>query len=278
MSSKRARGTTLALLLTLLGGSFLVTGSLGLAQESSPARPSHLHSGDCDELGPIIQPLNALTVPPGEVLGNSDAVVAEAAFSNISQGLEELVAADHALKVHLSTDQIQIYLACGDIGGALDAEGALIVGLKEIDNSGYTGIAYLVPAADGTTNVSVLIAEVLPGGGPAATPVETGGVQSPAEGDGPNVVGVALNEFTITLPDEVSAGPTQFNVSNVGAVPHNFVIEGDGVAEQLTDNLPTRQTGTIEVDLQPGTYTVYCPVGNGAHRANGMERQLIVGA
>ena len=130
----------------------------------------------------MIQPLTPLTVPSGPVLGNADAVVAEAAFTNIPIALTDLLASDHALKVHLSKAQIQIYLACGDIGGATDADGALIVGLKELDNSGYTGIAYLVPAANGSTNVSVLIAKVLPGGGipaAAATPA-AGAAETPA--------------------------------------------------------------------------------------------------
>jgi hypothetical protein len=65
---------------------------------------------------------------------------------------------DHALKVQLSADQIQTYLACGDIAGALDVDGALIVGMKE---PVYAGIAYFVPAADGPTNVSVMIAQVV---------------------------------------------------------------------------------------------------------------------
>ena len=146
----------------LLGGLALL-GAVALpslAQDASPPRPSHIHVGDCDELGEVIQPLNSLTVPTGEVLGNSDAVVAEAAFTTIDIPLIELVATDHALKVHLSKDQIQTYLACGDIGGALDADGALIVGLKELDNSGYTGIAYLAPGADGaSTDVTVFLAE-----------------------------------------------------------------------------------------------------------------------
>jgi hypothetical protein len=282
MSKTRVGFTTLAVALALIGGSFVGGsfgggGQRGLAQEPSPPRPSHVHAGDCDEPGEIVQPLTNLTVPTGPVAGNSDAVLAEAAFSSIPQTLDELLAEDHALKVHLSREQIQVYLVCGDIGGALDANGALIVGLKEQDGSGYTGIAYLQPAGDGTTSVSVMIAKVLPGGGAGDDAPSAGVEPTAAAGDGgPAVVGVALSEFSITMPTELAAGPTQFNVSNVGQAQHNFVIEGNGVAEQLAENLGPRQSGSITLDLAPGTYTVYCPVGQGAHRANGMELTLTV--
>src|SRR5262249_36787430 len=139
------------------------------AQGGSPPRPSHIHNGDCKELGEIIQPLNPLTAPTGEVVGNTDAIVAEAALTVVPQTLPELLATKHAIKVHLSKEQIQTYLACGDIGGVVDATGALIIGLKEVGNSGYTGIAYLAPSSGGTS-ISVIIAHVLPGGAePAAS-------------------------------------------------------------------------------------------------------------
>ena len=53
--------------LAAFGGSFL-GGAGGQAQEASPPRPSHIHSGDCDELGEVVQPLNSLTVPVGDCL------------------------------------------------------------------------------------------------------------------------------------------------------------------------------------------------------------------
>src|SRR5215211_9014107 len=168
MSPLRFVTNAITVLLVLIGGLFLGS-SPAPAQEASPPRPSHIHDGDCDELGQIIQPLTALTVPVGQVSGNKDAVVAEAAFTVIPLSLDELLATDHALKVHLSKEQIQIYLACGDIGGTVDANGALIVGMKELGTSGYTGIAYLAPAGGGTTSVSVMIAKVVgPGGTPQA--------------------------------------------------------------------------------------------------------------
>ena len=33
--------------------------------------------------------------------------------------------------------------------------------MKELDDSGYAGIAYLVPAANGSTSISVMIAQVV---------------------------------------------------------------------------------------------------------------------
>jgi len=267
---------TVALLMALLG----VSG--GLAQEASPPRPSHIHSGDCDELGEVIQPLTSLTVPAGETLGNGDAVVAEAAFTSIPQTLDELLAEDHALKVHLSKEQIQTYLACGDIGGRLDANGALIVGMKELDGSGYAGIAYLQPAANGTTSVSVMIAQVIPtAGGDAAA--EASAEEAPAATEAadtadaaPEIVDVTLSEFQIDMPTELTAGPIRFSISNTGNAPHNFVIEGGNVNKRLATNIPPGGTGFLNADLPPGTYTVFCPVGEGAHRANGMELELTV--
>lgn len=257
----------------LLGGLALL-GAVAvpsLAQEASPPRPSHIHIGDCDELGEVIQPLTSLTVPTGEVLGNSDAVVAEAAFTTIDIPLSELVATDHALKVHLSKDQIQTYLACGDIGGALDADGALIVGLKELDDSGYTGIAYLVPGAGSTTRLSVMIAKVNEG-----SPAAAGTPAAEAQAAEPQIVDVALSNFVIDMPDALPAGPTRFAITNNGQAPHNFVIEGNGLNRKLANNLQPGQSGFLNVDLAPGTYTIFCPVGEGAHREQGMELTLTV--
>lgn len=267
-----------ALLLTFLGG------VSGLAQDASPPRPSHIHEGDCDEPGAVIQPLTSLTVPGGEVLGNSDAVVAEAAFTSIPQTLAELLAEDHSLKVHLSQEQIEIYLACGDIGGALDANGALIVGMKEQDGSGYAGIAYLEEQGNGTTSVSVMIAQVIPGAGgadaaaaqPAETPAADAEVDDAAAAE-PTIVEVTLSEFTIEMPAEVPSGAVRFAISNAGSAPHNFVIEGEGVNKRVANTIAPGSSAVLNVDLAPGAYTVFCPVGEGAHRSNGMELRITAG-
>jgi hypothetical protein len=254
----------------------LLGSSSGQAQEASPPRPSHIHIGGCDELGEVVQPLTNLTVPTGELLGSSGAVIAEAAFTNIPQPLSAFLEEDHALKVHLSREQIQVYLACGDIGGTVDADGALIVGMKELDGSGYAGIAYLVPAGNGGTNISVMIAQVIPGEDDAADQAADS-AEAPAAADaGPELVDVSLTNFAIDMPEELTAGSYRFAIANNGAAPHNLVIEGEGISKRLANNLQPGQSGFLNVDLEPGTYTVFCPVGEGAHRAQGMELTLTV--
>jgi hypothetical protein len=140
-----------------------------VAAEATPAaevavpRPVHIHTGDCVELGEVVAPLNDLIVPVGTGAGQADeASLAESSFTIVPMTLDAILASDHAINVHLSAEQIDTYIACGEIGGVLDVNGALIVGLQESTDSGYTGIAFLGPNPDGvSTDVSVFIAPVL---------------------------------------------------------------------------------------------------------------------
>ena len=138
-----------------------------IAQEASPARPVHIHSGDCVELGDVVIPLTDLTAPVGDGVGQADeAAQAESSFTNVPMTLDAILAADHAINAHLSADEIGTYIACGEVGGVVDASGSLIVGLREDSDSGFTGIAFLSPGADGaSTDVSVFIAPVIDAAG-----------------------------------------------------------------------------------------------------------------
>jgi hypothetical protein len=133
-----------------------------VAQPVAPARPAHIHSGNCVELGDVVVPLTDLTAPIGEGAGQADeAIQAENSFTNVPMTLDAILGADHAINVHLSAEQIDTYIACGELGGFIDASGALVVGLREQSDSGYTGIAYLSPGIDGaSTDISVFIAPV----------------------------------------------------------------------------------------------------------------------
>lgn len=91
-----------------------------------------------------------------------------------------------------------------------------------------------------------------------------------------NTVQVGLIEWAIEMPNELPAGPTTFVVTNQGTVEHNFEIENEemGFEEVFAQNLAPGETMTMTVDLQPGEYYVYCPIGN--HAARGMELTLTV--
>jgi uncharacterized cupredoxin-like copper-binding protein len=87
-------------------------------------------------------------------------------------------------------------------------------------------------------------------------------------------VEVSLREHKISLPESIGAGKTAFVVTNKGVGKHNFEIEGQGLEKKFMLNLAPNDTKTLHVDLKPGTYKVFCPVGD--HADEGMKQDLIV--
>ena len=144
-----------------------ITGPTVNAQDATPAatgaaaHPVHIHSGNCDELGEVVAPLTDLTAPEGDRAGQRNrASQGATSYTSVPLTLEAILAADHAINAHLSADQIDVYIACGEIGGVVAPDGSLTIGLREQGDSGYTGIAYLAPGADGaSTDVTVFLAE-----------------------------------------------------------------------------------------------------------------------
>jgi len=161
--------------ITIAGGASAIFGMIALsapaawaqdatpeAVEASVPRPVHIHSGNCTELGDVVVPLVDLVAPQGDRVGQGRrAALAETSYTSVPLPLDAILAADHAINAHLSADEIGTYIACGEIGGVLSPEGTLTIGLGAVENSGFTGIAFLSPGADGaSTDVSVFIAEV----------------------------------------------------------------------------------------------------------------------
>jgi plastocyanin len=68
------------------------------------------------------------------------------------------------------------------------------------------------------------------------------------------------------------AGKVTVKLSNPSSVPHGVTIEGNGT-ESASDVVTGADT-SFSVDLKPGKYTFYCPVGD--HRAEGMQGTLTV--
>lgn len=84
---------------------------------------------------------------------------------------------------------------------------------------------------------------------------------------------VHLIEYAIHMPATLSAGKVAFNVENGGKEDHAFEIEGNGI-EGKTNTLARGNSESLEVDLRPGTYTVYCPVKD--HAKRGMKTTITV--
>ena len=68
------------------------------------------------------------------------------------------------------------------------------------------------------------------------------------------------------------AGTVTIKFSNPSSVPHAVEIEGNGV--EKAGDVVTSGDSSFSVDLKPGEYTYYCPVGS--HRDEGMEGKLTV--
>jgi hypothetical protein len=167
-----------------LAGMVVLSGPAAWAQDGTPEaadlfapRPAHVHTGTCNEVGEVVAPLTDLAgATGGDRVGQARrAIPAESSFTSVPLTLDAILGADHVVNVHLSAEEIDTYIACGEIGGMLTPEGAVIIGLREMNNSGFTGIAYLAPGADGaSTDVSAFVAQTQGGrnrgGGAEGTP------------------------------------------------------------------------------------------------------------
>ncbi len=178
---------TLVLAILVLALGFTVS-SAGASAQGTPAAPRdqeaigpypvHIHAGSCDELGDIVFPLNPLTrvsadVPPGgtpvEAIPTAevalDATPADAATTDettvvagsstiVEASLEDILAEQHAINAHQSPENLEDYIACGDLPSEA-TDGEVRIELQEVNNSGYTGFAHLQDNEDGTTTVTV---------------------------------------------------------------------------------------------------------------------------
>ena len=301
MERMRAAIAVTLLVLTLLGAGRIGAGQPGLAQEGTPeaaidpvdvSRPAFVQTGGCDAPGEAVETLSDLTRTPGETVGASGAIVTSRSFTEVPIALEALLAEDFSINIRRSAQEIDTYLACGEIGGILDPGGALTIGLRDIAGSGRSGIAYLASGADpATTGILIFMTEdeITESDDADATPVVGETTESdqavapaaetpaaPTEDPTEETVEVSLTEWLINMPTELEAGEVIFEVINDGTVPHTFQITGGAIDTALAAPIGPGETGRLTVELAPGTYTVFCPLGDGAHREIGMQLEITV--
>jgi uncharacterized cupredoxin-like copper-binding protein len=80
----------------------------------------------------------------------------------------------------------------------------------------------------------------------------------------------ALSPSDVTID---APGTYTFEATNDGGTDHALEIEGNGVEEE-TDTIAPGESASVTVDLEAGTYEMYCPIGG--HRDQGMEGEVTV--
>ncbi len=249
---KRWLGALLAIGM-LAGGGGAVLGQATPGIEGALAHPAHIHSGPCDTLGDVVYPLAEVRMPGlgGTPTAELEPIASPAApgllpemvgesITVVEAPLEDILAAEHAINVHESAENIGAYIACGNVTGE-PTDGSLTIDLEELNGSGYTGQATLLDNGDGTTTVLMTMMR----GDAGVTPALTG--------LGDTTVGIAEFDFTpqtVTIP----AGGSVTWVNN-DTVPHTATGQDPAVL----------QSGTIEpgsdftqVFDTPGTYEYFC--------------------
>jgi hypothetical protein len=95
-----------------------------------------------------------VVLPEPEDFGNAPIPVA-VATTEVPVALADIVSGGHALNVH-NPDDPGIYVACGNVGGVPDERGDLFIGLDPVDDSGFSGVAWLHDNGGSTTVVVFL--------------------------------------------------------------------------------------------------------------------------
>ena len=123
--------------------------------------------------------------------------------------------------------------------------------------------------------VGALLAAVALAAAPA-THRTPGGPGAPGAPGAPVAVSAKLSEWQVELSQAtIAAGSVTFTITNAGSIPHAFEVEGEGI-EQETKLIQPGSAATLTLTLKPGTYEVYCPVGDDSHKKLGMETHLTV--
>jgi len=136
-----------------------------------PGRPAHIHKGNCNNLGKVAFPLNpvgagtmsgaAMADMPAMAIGQAEGLSAatpvEVGSITLDTPLESIVARRYALNIQISEFEYGRYVACGEVGGVIVGD-TLAFGLRELNASGFSGLALLEGKGDETL-VSVYLTQ-----------------------------------------------------------------------------------------------------------------------
>jgi plastocyanin len=255
LAKTRRRWVSLAATLGIALTTAVTVAVAPTAAQDEAGHPAHIHKGTCDTLGDIEYPLsdvgpgvtkNGKAEKAGKTVGTKEDIYpVEESVTTVDAKLSAIADGNHALNVHESKDQIQNYIACGNIGGTLYGE-TLTIGLEQLNDSGYTGVAVLQAKGDQTV-VTVYLSEGLAGeAAPAATPEAA----NPSAG----AMAVTIKGFAFDPAQlEVPVGTT-VTWTNQDSASHTVTADdGSFDSGQLAQGATFSQTFA-----KAGTYTYHC--------------------
>jgi hypothetical protein len=123
----------------------LVSTSMAYAQAETIDRPAELRTGTCANPGELVMSLAHLVVTLGDPQGQSGAQPVEQSGTVVPYTVDQLLAEDRIVTVQKSQEEREVMVACGEVGGTLNPDGTLAIGMRSVGGSGLSGIAYFTP-------------------------------------------------------------------------------------------------------------------------------------
>ncbi len=109
---------------------------------------------------------------------------------------------------------------------------------------------------------------------PATTPTPAQKQKTTPATGGKKAATIGETEFKLTPSTaNVAAGAVTITAKNAGTTVHNLEVEGKGV-EKKTADLQPGSSGTLKLNLKPGTYEMYCAIPG--HKQSGMVGKVVV--
>ena len=172
----------------------VVASPSALAQTSSVDRPAELRGGTCDSLGEVVVPLANLVFASGDLLGQTVAMPVEQSGTVVQFAIADFLTSNHVVVVQESP-AVSTIVACGHIGGALNPDGTLAVGMLGMNGSGLSGIAYFTPI-DTFSNTLVTVLLVGSSGPETVSATDATGAGDEVTGAGQDAAGAVKDVST----------------------------------------------------------------------------------
>ena len=252
-----AGGLAIAAGLAVRGGGVVRTAR---AHDEGGPHPAHIHVGTVDAPGEVVIPLGDVSAEflvdgeasAGDTVGQETAVAVQGSVTTADVALSAIIEGGHVVMVHKSAEEIDVYVAGGDVGGVMMGANDLVVGLKELNESGLSGVAILHDNGDETTTVSVYLTSRDDGhaaGGQEASPEAEDGGGDTAGGEMVMIKDFAFAPETL----EITAGTT-VTWMNEDSAPHT-ATSSDGVFQSGKLDKGESFSHTFE---EAGTFEYFC--------------------